>query len=284
MSSEFFAALALGFASSLHCIGMCGGVHGLIAVGRSRNASGLDQEQPTASAYSVVNASSAGSPDLIASSAEKSIPIPVSSTDWLRLPVFALGRISSYALAGFALGAVSFSVQQRFPDMFSWMRLLSGVLLVLLALFIGRWWAGVSVVEKFANALWQPLVSSFNSVSQRKSLGAIFVLGSVWGWIPCGAVYTTLAWAALAADPVKSGLLMFSFGLGTVPALLIAGYSVGALQDFMRKPLLRTFFASALLAYGLWILMSSYSAIAADGSHTHMHESHPGDPVVETCH
>ena len=287
MNGDIFAALALGFASSLHCIGMCGGVHSLIAVNgrqvdRAKIHPGdvannkLPYKQVSFNENSVDDVFT---PQLIASSTQPVQSMAASGLDWLRLPVFSFGRVSSYALAGLALGALSFGIQQRFPDMFSWMRLLSGVLLTLLALFIGRWWAGISVVEKAANALWQPLMGSFSSFSNHKSLGSVFVLGSLWGWIPCGAVYTTLAWAALAADPVQSSLLMLSFGLGTMPALLVAGYSLGFMQRFMQQPILRVFFASSLLAYGVWIMLSSYSSIDGQSNHLHHHDAHGGEQL-----
>ena len=53
-------------------------------------------------------------------------------------------------------------------------------------------------------------------------LGSL-LLGMLWGWLPCGFVYSTLLFAALSGDAAPAAAMMLCFGLGTVPAVLGAG-------------------------------------------------------------
>ena len=270
MNADFIAALALGFASSLHCIGMCGGIHSVVALARKKPASDVlatDQSSAVAVSHVSYTMLNEGSQPLA------KMAIGYAFRDWLRLPLFSLGRIISYAFAGLVFGAISFSVVQQAPQLFGWMRILSGCLLILLGLSIGRWWLGVGALERVVSKLWQPLMQSFRSLSDNGSLGIVFVLGLVWGWVPCGAVYTTLVWAVMSGDPVQSALLMFGFGLGTIPALLVAGYSISAMQVFFRSSLLRTILALSLLGYGGWIALTSAGDLldSSEGSHHHHH-------------
>ncbi len=44
------------------------------------------------------------------------------------------------------------------------------------------------------------------------SVPRALLLGALWGWLPCGLVYSTLLWSASQGDAWQSGLLMLAFG------------------------------------------------------------------------
>jgi sulfite exporter TauE/SafE len=80
----------------------------------------------------------------------------------------------------------------------------------------------------------------------------------LWGWLPCGLVYSALTTALTAGSAARGGLLMLAFGLGTLPNLLLAGMVLARVNEFVRRPVIRI--GSGLLVlcfglYGLWGLL-----------------------------
>ena len=67
--------------------------------------------------------------------------------------------------------------------------------------------------------------------SVPKALG----LGLLWGWLPCGLVYSVLLLAATTASPIHGGLIMIVFGIGTMPAMIMTGLSASRLAQFMSR-------------------------------------------------
>ncbi len=58
----------------------------------------------------------------------------------------------------------------------------------------------------------------------------------VWGWLPCGLVYSALIWAISAGSAQEGALLLLSFGLGTLPNLMLMGLLAGKLTALLRQP------------------------------------------------
>ncbi|MBP7579536.1 MAG: sulfite exporter TauE/SafE family protein, partial [Vogesella sp.] len=80
------------------------------------------------------------------------------------------------------------------------------------------------------------------------------VVGAIWGWVPCGLVYTA-SLAALATQSASGGALaMLSFGLGTLPNLLLMGTFAAKLQQLKQQRPVRLFAGLTVCAIGLWHL------------------------------
>jgi sulfite exporter TauE/SafE len=77
----------------------------------------------------------------------------------------------------------------------------------------------------------------------------------LWGWLPCGLVYSALATALSAGSPGRGALMMLAFGLGTLPNLLLAGMLLGRLNEFVRRPLVRNASGLLVLGFGLYGLL-----------------------------
>ena len=94
-------------------------------------------------------------------------------------------------------------------------------------------------------------------------------LGLLWGWLPCGLVYSTLILASANANPLESASVMLAFGLGTLPAMLTTGLLAAQLNNFIRHKQVRNLAAIMMIAMGLWILWGN-------GQHLlgHDHGSH----------
>src|SRR5690606_31074322 len=101
---------------------------------------------------------------------------------------------------------------------------LAGLMLIAMGLYLGSWWSGLVKVEAVGRRLWRHLQPIAQRLLPVKSAGQGFLLGMVWGWLPCGLVYSALVWSASAANIGEAALIMTSFGLGTLPAVLATGY------------------------------------------------------------
>jgi hypothetical protein len=95
-------------------------------------------------------------------------------------------------------------------------------MLLLLACYLGKWWTGLTVLENAGKGLFskvQPLSKGF--LPFKTPLSAL-PYGFIWGWLPCGLVYSTLTWSLAAGNALEGAAIMFFFGLGTLPTLLAA--------------------------------------------------------------
>ena len=85
----------------------------------------------------------------------------------------------------------------------------------------------------------------------RRSRDAL-LLGLYWALLPCGLIYTALAWSATAASATQSALLMFCFGLGTIPVMFATGIAGEQLAATLRRRGLRNLVAIVLISFGAW--------------------------------
>lgn len=162
------------------------------------------------------------------------------------------GRILSYTIAGALIGSLSWLVRDQ--PLMLFIRTLAGLMLILMGLYVAQWWQGLLKIESAGSLLWrfiQPLAGKF---LPAKNIGQAFVLGGLWGWLPCGLVYSTLIWASAAADWQQSALLMAAFGLGTLPALLITGLLAQQFQQLLQKQLTKSLFGLLIILFGLYTI------------------------------
>ena len=154
------------------------------------------------------------------------------------LLAYNLGRIFSYACAGLLLGLAGWAVASS-PAALA-LRVAAALLLIAMGLYLAGWWSGLTRIEALGRGLWrhiQPMASRLLPVS---SLPRALLLGALWGWLPCGLVYSTLLWAASQGNATHSALLMLAFGLGTWPVLLATGLAAERLTALLRKQGVRT--------------------------------------------
>ena len=168
------------------------------------------------------------------------------------LLAYNLGRILSYAAAGLLIGLAGWAVASSPAAML--LRVLAGLLLIAMGLYLAGWWSGLTRIEAVGRHLWrhlQPLASRLMPVS---SLPRALLLGAVWGWLPCGLVYSTLLWASSQGSPGESALLMLAFGLGTWPVLLATGMAAERLTALLRRRGVRIAGGLLVILFGIWTL------------------------------
>ena len=171
----------------------------------------------------------------------------------LRLLIaYNLGRISSYTLAGLLIGLAGWAVASSPAAMV--LRVVAALLLISMGLYLAGWWSGLTRVEAIGKGLWrhiQPVASRLMPVT---NLPRALLLGALWGWLPCGLVYSTLLWAASQGDALDSALLMLAFGVGTLPVLIATGLAAERLMALLRKRSVRVAGGVLVILFGLWTL------------------------------
>lgn len=168
------------------------------------------------------------------------------------LLAYNLGRILSYSAAGLLLGLAGWAVRGSAAEVV--MRSLAALLLIAMGLYLAGWWSGLTRIEALGRGLWrhiQPLTRRFMPVS---SLPRALLLGGLWGWLPCGLVYSTLLWASSQGDARVSALLMLAFGLGTWPVLLATGLAAERITALLRQRGIRMAGGLLVILFGLWTL------------------------------
>lgn len=220
MSGNFLypAAFLIGLGGGVHCLGMCGGIIGALTLG-------LPQQH------------------------------------WLqRLPfllAYNFGRITSYVIAGAAAGGIGawathlLAVQRTQLVL----QVIAGLFMALLGLYLMGWTTVLGWLERAGAGCWRHIEPWGRRWFPVRTPLHAWGIGLVWGWLPCGLVYSVLVWAVSAGGAAQGGLLLLSFGLGTLPTLLALGGVAAALSHFMRRQVVRTLVGSLVLLFGIYEIL-----------------------------
>ena len=141
----------------------------------------------------------------------------------MALAFYHVGRITTYSCLALLFGGALQHTLHHYPLLAPWLRTAAGALLILMALHVAQIWSGILRLEAFGTRWWQPIQRLVKPLLPARQLWQVFMLGMLWGWLPCALVYSTLAWAAAQANGMQAAILMASFGLGTTPALMAGG-------------------------------------------------------------
>lgn len=211
------AALFIGLFGSAHCLVMCGGITAAFSLN-------LPEEHRQGWPF------------------------------WQRLGAASLGRITTYLLLGVAFGALGGWLSTTHSLMTLVLRLIAGVVLILMGLWVSQLWRGVAWLESAGYRLVAPWIHRAHSKLRPTTVGRAFRYGLTWGLLPCGLVYSALLWSASTAHAGQAGIQMALFGLGTLPALLGAGYLASHLVLQIKSANLHRISGLLLILYGLWTL------------------------------
>ena len=214
----FLAAFLIGLTGGVHCFGMCGGIVGALTLGLP---------------------SAPGHPLLI------------------RLPyllAYNLGRILSYVAAGALAGGIGTWTAHLLSIHHAQLglQILAGLFMILLGLYLGGWWSVLSRLEQAGGLLWRRIEPWGRRFLPVRTPVQAFSIGLIWGWLPCGLVYSVLVWAVGAGGALEGGLLLLSFGLGTLPALLAMGTAAATLTGFVRRPAVRATAGVLVILFGMY--------------------------------
>jgi len=264
----FTSAVLIGLMGSSHCLSMCGGIASAQSFSQGTYQSGSDTKADNNSsshdqqnlAVDITDTGMKGSASAIVSQPPgRAFLLP-------QLLTFNGGRLLSYTLIGLLAGAIGATLAMN-STLFVLLRGLAAMMLILMGLYVGQWWAGLGKIERLGAKLWQKLSPVANQFRQSNGLKATFALGMLWGWLPCGLVYSALTWSMSSADPKLAGLLMFGFGVGTLPSMMAAGLFAYQLRRIFSKLSVRRVFASILIIFGIWSLPVHWGHWFGDNSH-----------------
>ncbi|TKB50454.1 sulfite exporter TauE/SafE family protein [Ferrimonas sediminicola] len=217
--SEFslWAALSIGLLGSAHCVGMCGGIMAALSHGLpGRDQLNLSRRLGLLAAYN-------------------------------------LGRVTSYAAAGALLASLAGGIGVLF-DLDHWltgMRLLAGIMLILMGFYLANLSSALVMVEKLGNPLWSRLAPLARRQLPVTSPAKALAAGMLWGWLPCGLVYSTLIWALSLGSALDTVMAMTAFGLGTLPSMILVGAAADAFKKLLVNKGFKLFSALLLIVYGV---------------------------------
>lgn len=180
------------------------------------------------------------------------IPAEQRSRRWRLLLAYNLGRIVSYACIGLLVGLLGWAVASS-PGA-TGMRVAAALLLIVMGLYLAGWWSGLTRIESLGRGLWRYIQPLANRLLPVSTLPRALLLGALWGWLPCGLVYSTLLWAASQGNAAHSALLMLAFGLGTWPVLLATGLAAERTTTLLRKRGIRMAGGLLVILFGFWTL------------------------------
>jgi len=209
-----FASFLAGLLGSVHCFGMCGGIVGALQLAIPNNTNQNRQY----------------------------------------LLLYNLGRLSAYTLLGLIAGFIGSSAIKLigFQLGLNILRLISALFLILMAGYIGRWWTLLTKFEAMGSKIFNPFKRySKRWIPLKRPIYAI-PLGMLWGFLPCGLVYSAISFAVSSSSIFEGGLKMFSFGLGTIPSVLFMGGSAHVFQSFLQNRYTRLMASFAMIIIAIW--------------------------------
>ena len=220
--SGFLAVFLVGLLGGVHCAGMCGGVVSALALQGPRDAHG---------------------------------------PAWPIHLAYNLGRIASYATAGAlmgALGSLGLLLNHALPVQVI-LYVVANLMMVALGLYLTGLTGALAFTERIGHHLWQrvqPLTRRFLPV---RGPAQAFPLGMLWGWLPCGMVYSVLAIAMLTGSATRGAATLLAFGLGTLPNLMLAGLLLVRFRNIAQAPTLRIASGLVVLGFGAYGLFNAAS-------------------------
>ena len=216
LEQSLFAVFLVGLLGGTHCVGMCGGIVAAI-----------------------------------------SLQLPSQGTRFSYHFAYNAGRILSYAIAGGIAGAVGAStlLLKGFWPVQQGLYVVANVMLVVLGLYLAGLWQAVTQIERLGGLLWRRLQPFSKHFLPVRNPAQAFALGALWGWLPCGLVYSVLISALASGSAISGAATMVAFGLGTLPNLIAMGLFAQQLQAFTKTLWVRRMAGLLVAGFGVWGLV-----------------------------
>jgi len=215
------AATLAGLAGSGHCVAMCGGIAGALGARAGRKTTGVRN------VYGAL--------------------------------LYQVGRLGGYCAAGTLCGLLGSATRflQHGSTLLIALRVGSGILMLLVAARVALRWNLLRHLERLGASVWSLLRPLALRQASTSSDSSALALGFLWGWLPCGLVYSMLLFAAMSQSALEGGAILFAYGAGTLPSMLAATVFAGQLQHTLNRPAWRLISAFLLVAFGLWTILAA---------------------------
>jgi hypothetical protein len=235
-TTSTLVAFTMGLFSSMHCIGMCGSIIGTLTLSLSPE---------------------------IRNQKSRLFPFVLN---------YNLGRVTSYTLAGALTGVIEALVTMPMGEISGHrlLQLLSAAIMTGAGLYIAGWFPRFAYIEKIGLRFWKKIEPFGRKLIPVKNRTNAYLFGMVWGWLPCGLVYSALALAATAGSVSQSALTMLFFGLGTLPAVMGVGIMTGILTRLSRMQRFKQAIGLLMIALALLAALPWLNPMAIT-THTAIH-------------
>ena len=210
------AVFLVGLLSGVHCLGMCGSIVGVFTA-----------------------------------------QVPKDAARWPFHLAYSSGRIASYAIAGALVGAVGQAglLMRDAVPVQHLLFTLSSLMLVVLGLYLAGVWGAVRQLERLGGGLWKHLQPYTTRLLPVNTVPRALGLGALWGWLPCGLVYSVLLTALASGNAMRGALIMLAFGLGTLPNLLAIGLFWEGIKGWVQSPRVRLMAGLLVAMFGVYGLV-----------------------------
>ena len=237
VSLNLLPIFLIGLLGSVHCVGMCGGIVTAFSV-----AAGPARRIPIA-----LQVTSSGG----------------SGARLISVLAYNTGRIGSYACAGALVGGAARSAQllvglARAQSVGLW---LANLMLIALGLYLMGAWQGLARLESIGQIAWRRIQPLTKRLLPADTPLKMLALGGVWGWLPCGMVYSVLLTATLSASASGGAMVMLAFGLGTLPTLLAMGLAGARLRAAMQRRGVRCACGLIVVLFGATGLLRAWRGV-----------------------
>ncbi len=236
MTLTIINAFIVGLFSTLHCLGMCGGIIGTLTM---------------------------------------SLPESVRNNN-LRLltytSIFNLGRLLSYTLAGAIAGAFGQTIMEAISPRYAHLilQVFATLIMVGIGIHLAGWFPRFNTIEKIGTPLWQKLEPLAHKLLPVQKHSHAFLFGLVWGWLPCGLVYAALIWSTSAGDAGHGALFMLAFGAGTLIPVMTAGMLTGWMVRLSQIPNIKPIIGIIIIFMALLSLgITLQQGVGTTHIHTH---------------
>lgn len=183
--------------------------------------------------------------------------------------VFNLGRLLSYAILGaisaWLLGSVGGAL--NVPQWGMILRLLTAVMILLIGLQFLFGWQFLGGIERVGGRVWKKILPLAVRASAMPGGTGRLLLGLCWGLLPCGLVYSVLLTASATGTAPTGAIVMFAFGVGTLPSMLGMSLAAPALSRILADKWTRKLMGAALVL--LAALSVSLLLVHRQSAHQH---------------
>ncbi|MBO7381153.1 MAG: sulfite exporter TauE/SafE family protein, partial [Neisseriaceae bacterium] len=168
-----------------------------------------------------------------------------------------LGRLSSYIIIGALFGlfgqlGTSTVVGNEIRAV---LFVVAQILLIFAGLYLSGLFAGFAKIEKVGVPIWRKLQPMMHKFLPIQSVSGSLIVGALWGWIPCGLVYSVSATALSSGHSLSGALIMLAFGLGTLPNLLAVSLFAVQIKNFFQNKKIRLVAGLIIVLWAVWRLI-----------------------------
>ena len=183
---------------------------------------------------------------------------------WRTPALLHAGRIFTYMLMGALTGAIGALGMRTHPFMsiHTLLYIFGNLALVWLGLRLAGYTPHFAPLDRLVARITSRIHLSPRFAILAQTQRYPFLVGMLWGCLPCGLIFGVLPFALLSGDAYSGAILMLIFGLGALPHLLFA-QAISQWPHHSRVPtLLKITGASLLVGTGLLGLRWSFDMTA----------------------